>query len=292
MPKDPEKMASRDDLDARLSEILTRGTLYRPFIYSGEGLDFSSRNEYGTSHTFGILPLKIRMFCGNNECKADQSWQISSRETQVYFESEMPSHVKYWCKNCGEQATHYWIEWTKKDDVTTFIKVGQWPSLTIEPSVLLSKVLGKNDTKLYKKALINASISHGIAALAYLRRVIENQVNHLLDLVVESARAAQVHVDDLKEIEEIKTDKHVDVKIRFAAKLLPVHLCPGGNNPLERLYGVASAGMHGESDDECLNRFHEYQSAFEFLFENLTEQNERANDYIKQVSKPIPVKDK
>jgi hypothetical protein len=38
------------------------------------------------------------------------------------------------------------------------------------------------------------------------------------------------------------------VKIEFAAKILPVHLRPGGQDPFERLYGIASARLHGDSD--------------------------------------------
>jgi hypothetical protein len=44
------------------------------------------------------------------------------------------------------------------DDLFTFIKAGQWPALTIEPSVVVAKALGEEDASLYKKALINASI--------------------------------------------------------------------------------------------------------------------------------------
>jgi hypothetical protein len=292
MAKEPEKIGSRDELETRLSEILTRGTLYRPFIYTGEGLDFDTHGEHGEAHRFGILPSQIRMFCENDRCQAEEWWQTADQHGHIFFESEMPLHVRYYCKNCGQLTTHYWIEWTKSNGIATFIKVGQWPALTIEPPVILAKALGKEDTRLYKKALINASISHGIAALAYFRRVIENKVNLLLDLVEQAAKAAQVHPDELKEIEEVKAGKHVDVKIEFAAKILPVHLRPGGQNPFERLYGIASAGLHGESDDECVSRFQEYRTAFEYLFQNLTEQNEHAQEYIKQMAKPIHPKGK
>lgn len=63
------------------------------------------------------------------------------------------------------------------------MKVGQWPPLAIEPAPALADSLGKEDVELYKKALINANFSHGIAALAYFRRVVENKVNDLIDLI-------------------------------------------------------------------------------------------------------------
>lgn len=107
----------------------------------------------------------------------------------------------------------------------------------------------------------------------------------LLDFVEEAAIGAQVHEDELNEIAEVKASKHVDVKIEYAAKILPAHLRPGGHNPLERLYGVASAGLHGESDSDCVGLFQEYRAAFEYLIQNLTEQNEQAEAYVRQLSK-------
>jgi hypothetical protein len=292
MAKEPEKIQSISDLNTRLADILVSGTLYRPFVYAGDALGFESKTSYAGRARYGLLPPVIRMFCANKLCRADRLWQTSDNYVQVYFDQDQPTHVPYWCRNCGQQTTQYWIEWKVSDGVFTFIKVGQWPALTIEPPVVLANALGPADTKLYKKALINASISHGIGALAYFRRVIENKVNALLDLVEEAAKASQIPASDLKGIEENKAGKHVDAKIEFAAKILPMHLRPGGHNPFERLYGVASAGLHGESDEECVSRFQEYKAAFEYLFQNLTEENEHAQEYIRQMSKPIHSKGK
>jgi hypothetical protein len=102
--------------------------------------------------------------------------------------------------------------------------------LTIEPPRDLAKILGKEDTALYKKVLIDASISHGVGALAYFRRVIENKVNQLIDLVAEAARSAHTGHDELKRIEAVKASFHIDQKIEFAKGLLPTHLKPGAQS--------------------------------------------------------------
>jgi hypothetical protein len=287
MAKKPEQIENRDDLDSRLSEILIKGTLYRPFVYTGNGLDFTATNSFAGTERFGILPTSLRMFCGNGQCKAIQLWQLCESDSHFFFQWEMPMKIRYLCRNCGKQIINYWIDWTINDGVFTFIKAGQWPPLTIEPSVVVARALGEDDVNLYKKALINASISHGLGALAYFRRVIENKVNVLLELVEEAAKSALVHEDELKKIAGVKASKHVDVKIEYAAKILPAHLRPGGHNPLERLYGVASAGLHGESDSDCVGHFQEYRTAFEYLIQNLTEQNEQAEAYVRQLSKPL-----
>lgn len=285
MTKAPEQIETRDELHSRLSDILIKGTLYRPFVYTGDGLGFTATDSFTGTERYGLLPSSLRMFCGNSQCKAVQMWQLYETDPSFFFGWEMPTKVRYVCRNCGKQLINYWIDWTENDGVFTFIKAGQWPALTIEPSLVVTKALGEDDTSLYKKALINASISHGLGALAYFRRVIENKVNVLLDLVEEAAKAAQIHEDELKNIAEVKASKHVDVKIEYAAKILPTHLRPGGHNPLERLYGVASAGLHGESDSDCVGLFQEYRAAFEFLVQNLTEQNEHAEAYVRQLSK-------
>lgn len=59
MAKEPEQI-DRNTLYDRLSEILTKGTLYRPFLYTGEGLDIShTASPEGGGYTYGLLPKTI-----------------------------------------------------------------------------------------------------------------------------------------------------------------------------------------------------------------------------------------
>ncbi len=166
------------------------------------------------------------------------------------------------------------------------MKVGQFPPLSIEPPKGLAKALGKEDAALYKKALINANYSFGLGALAYFRRVIENKVNMLLDLIVEAANLAKFEPEELARIDEIKNSHHLDVKIEYASKILPPYLRPGGHNPLNKLYAIASTGIHGRSDEECLDDFSNARFEFEYLFKNLTISNEEAQTYLERVSSP------
>ena len=102
MAKEPEQIVSRGDLDQKIREILVAGTLYRPFVYSGEGLAFSSTTSYSPAR-FGILPARFRMFCGNRICMTEEVWQNTDRG-EFYFEWEMPTRVKYGCRNCGIES--------------------------------------------------------------------------------------------------------------------------------------------------------------------------------------------
>jgi hypothetical protein len=144
------------------------------------------------------------------------------------------------------------------------------PPLPIDPSPELAKALGSEDTELYKKALIDANFSHGIGAVAYFRRVLENKINVLLDLIAEAAKNAQVEHGVVKQLDDVKNGRVIEDRIKFAGKILPAHLKPGGHNPLDKLYAMASAGLHGESDEDCLSIFAEGKFVFEYLFKNLT----------------------
>jgi hypothetical protein len=85
----------------------------------------------------------------------------------MLFTAEPFHEAKYVCRNCRKQKVTYWFLWTENEKrVSWFIKVGQYPPLSIEPSPQLTKALGEEDAALYKKALINGNYSFGIGALA------------------------------------------------------------------------------------------------------------------------------
>src|SRR5208283_2422826 len=98
----------------------------------------------------------------------------------------------------------YYFIWQENQQANLFIKVGQWPPLTIEPSPELAKALGPYDSKLYKKGLIDFNFGHGIGAVGYFRRVLENKINALLDLIVEAAQNAKIGETLIAEIETVK----------------------------------------------------------------------------------------
>jgi hypothetical protein len=162
--------------------------------------------------------------------------------------------------------------------------------LSIETSPELAKALGEENAGLYKKALISSNYNHGLGAVAYFRRVLENKVNLILDLIAEGLETSREQTDDLAHLEEIKNSHRVEEKIEFASRILPAHLKPGGHNPLDKLYAAASAGLHGESDDECLTIFNEARFVFEYLFKNLTLSNDDAREYVKRLSAPLKPK--
>lgn len=282
-----EKFNSIKSLAERIGEILVKGSLYRVFTY--EIGDCHTLDGYAaTPSSYGLLP-RLTKYCDHRDCQQETQWE--TEYPRVYFQRGVIEERAFACRNCGSLQSHYYFIWHEQPDKKTalFIKVGQYPPLAIEPPPQLAKALGQDDAELYKKALIDANYNHGLGAVAYFRRVLENKVNLILDLIAEALKIEQAESDAVNGLEEIKGSHRVEDKIDFASKILPPHLKPGGHNPLDKLYTAASAGLHGESDDDCLTIFNEARFVFEYLFTNLTVGNEEAREYVKRLSTPIKV---
>jgi len=274
------------ELADKIADILVKGSLYRKFIYSGLNCHLTRIGQYREEFRYAVLPGSLRMFCDFEDCRHETKWNLDEQGHDFFFNSS-PQARTYVCCNCSSNRMAYWINWQENAEGGIFIKVGQWPPLAIQPMPELAKALGNEDSELYRKALINANFAHGIGALAYFRRVIENKANYLLDLIAEAAKHVRFEHEQLNIIEEIKKSQYLDQKIDYASKILPIHLRPGGHNPLIKLYGIASAGLHGESDEKCLELFDTYKFEFEYLFRNLTISNAEAQEYVKRVGAPV-----
>jgi hypothetical protein len=282
MPDEIPRIEDWQGLQQKLRDILVEGPLYRNFVYTGTHCHFTNTGAAIGRPRYGLLPKQLKMYCGHEKCEGPTWWDCS--EEDAYFGSGMITQRHYTCRNCGKSIQYYQFIWQENEKFNIFVKVGQFPALSIEPSPELAKALAPDDAGLYKKGLINFQFGHGIAAVAYFRRVLENKINALLDLIVEAAQNDSGASELLATIEAVKESHRVEDKIDYAVKILPAHLKPGGHNPLDKLYAPLSAGLHGESDDQCLTIFADAKFVFEYLFKNLTESNEEARKYVKHLS--------
>lgn len=257
-------------LTEQLQEILQEWPLYRVYRY-----------VQLPSKTF--LPGAIQYFCENPTCRKEQLWKRSSSWDN---DKSGWNTVEYTCKNCDEYVMRFYYFWGESSGVGQFLKAGQYPPLQKEPPERLAKKLNSTDLDLYRKALTSRNNSYGLGALAYLRRVVENRMNDLLDLLHEAAKDDEAAAEELKKIEEVKASWRFDAKIGYAAKLLPKHLRPGGVNPIDRLHDLASDGIHNRTEDECLEIFDLCKTSFEYVFRELDVQIEDAKAYIASLTVP------
>lgn len=92
----------------------------------------------------------------------------------------------------------------------------------------------------------------GIGSFAYYRRVIESQKNKILDEIIRVAQKIGANSDLIKELESAKKEHKFTKAIESIKQTLPEVLLINSHNPLTLLHNALSQGIHGKSDQECL----------------------------------------
>lgn len=228
------------------------------------------------------MPKYISLFCDN--CGKDTYWEAdlyTGEKNKTGF-----TQKGYDCRNCGHNTTTYYFYWQKETDYTEFFKVGQYPELEEVVSQELKAALTPEDLKLYKNALRLRNFNLGIAAVAYMRRVVENRMNDMLEILHDAARAHNLPAQLLARHEEMKKEKRFAAKVDYAGDLLPKNIRPDGHpNPMAVLHELASEGLHAKSDAECVDIFDECRQTFEYVFGKMRIETDAANAFVKGMAK-------
>jgi hypothetical protein len=275
-----------EDATKAIKTFLESAPLLKPLRVT---LDKPSRS------TSDLLPASIQIPCSHQACRELEAttWTIVPRiaGVQPSFHDDLvfrcahcrASQVEMWCRLAGEKTvkkregatlTNTGIGGTERDYVVEFeiLKVGQWPPWTPVVSRRLEKNLGKN-LEFFRRAVACIRQSWGIGACAYMRRVVEEETDHILDLV-ERAAKAEGDEETLENVIAARQGRAASDRLHQAAKKLPRSLCPGGVNPLARLFDAFSEGVHHLPEDKALDLAQELLETFVFLFENLRERIE------------------
>ena len=279
----PNQFDSVQALQEPLSDVLTKWPLYRTFVYTGKNCHSERSSTYGQKSRLGLLPKQIRLFCGHKECGYETLWEIS--DATVNFGSEFINRKSYTCRNCGKTTVNYCFIWQEREANNIFIKVGQYPELEERVPDTLKQALDGDDFKLYRNALRMRNFNLGVAAVAYMRRIIENRMNDMLEILHEAAITHNAPAELIARHTEMKREKRFSVKVDYAGDLLPAGLRPAGKpNPMAVLHELASDGLHAKSDEECVDIFDACRRTFEYVFGNLRVETEEAKNFVKEMS--------
>lgn len=271
-----EKIATNEELNTKLGNILQTWPLYRVFQYTG-------------ADQVKSIPMYLTLYC--ESCKKDTFWEAyfyDGENNKSGFNEKV-----YKCRNCGLNTTRYYFYWKIEAQATEFSKVGQYPELDERVSEALETALTTEDLKLYKNALRLRNFNLGIAAVAYMRRVVENRMNDMLDVLYEVARTHNAPAEILARHGEMRNEKRFAAKIDYAGDLVPKNLRPDGHaNPIAVLHELASDGLHAKSDAECVDIFDECRQTFEYVFGKMRIETEDARAFVKGMAKLAEIKGK
>jgi hypothetical protein len=156
----------------------------------------------------------------------------------------------YFCSGpgCG-QRLDFIVEFSLKPQ--RLRKVGQRPPMSVDIPRDLATALGPDDSALFRKAKVTLAQGYGIGACAYLRRMLEHQVNPILSLVLEARRYEGAPEEELAKIRKTVEGKAGDEKMRLAYQHAPRSLVVEGSNPLKLLYEFLSVAIHTLPEDEA-----------------------------------------
>jgi len=276
--------------------FLEEYSLYRKLEIDIEPVHSGAYGYFGT--TLERLPKPaINMHC--DFCRSMQTFNMINN----YWDDDKLSHassgpigitfrLKYLCASCGKKLILFYVEFGQtatmsgKNEVFSYWvrKVGQNPPWEINVDKKMQSMLGVSSA-LYKKGLVSESQNYGIGAYAYYRRIVEDIIGTLLVSISELIENEKDKVKYTAALEQTKKEKNAEDKIKLIKDLLPVSLRPDDINPLEVIYSSLSEGLHGKTDEECLELADSIKKALSFLVDQLLSQKQSKKDFTESMKK-------
>lgn len=187
------------------------------------------------------------------------------------------SYFQFSCASCRGNQHEYLVEQIVTDETIKIQKYGERPRKKLERDPLLQNFFS-HDSDCYEKAIVCISNGYGIAAFAYMRRIIERNINELLDLIQEDISSTEIESPIIANLAKLRPESKMSDKISIANQALPEYLIPEGLNPLGRLYKVLSEGVHSY-DGECLNRAKTIQACIKFMISELAARKKNRDSF-------------
>lgn len=203
-------------------------------------------------------------------CGSSQTFnvQIDPRSEYHYFyESvESPFDAELWrylCMGCRRFGRTFFLEYMKDERGGYIRKLGQKPEWEAEVPSQLKDSLGPH-AAMFQRGKDCEGTGYGIGAYAYYRRIVEDTIGGLLERV--PALLSDIERPQfLAALELVRKTTVTQEKIELVKNLLPARLRPDGVNPLEVLHSELSTGLHGKSDEDCLDDAEAVRSSLTYL---------------------------
>lgn len=147
-------------------------------------------------------------------------------------------------------------------------KIGQLPAFERNPEKEVLNYLIEEDKENYKKALANLSMSYGIGAYAYLRRIIENEIKRLVQDISE------LEYENVSKVKaawiEYESNRNMTSLIDSINPFLPKSLKEIGDNPIRTLYQQTSGGLHEFSEKVCIEKARDVDQLLRYVIKNVS----------------------
>jgi hypothetical protein len=194
------------------------------------------------------------------------------------------SHYSAVCQHCKNYKAHFLLlkEAVRFEEPNPKVfssyqfkvkltKIGQKPAFEIKADKEILRFLSDDDKENYKKALMCKSQGYGIAACAYLRRVLEKEVFRMIEAVAEFDRPESEKIKLL--IGLYHANHQMAPLIEGLTQYLPNSFKALGDNPIKALYEQLSIGLHESTEDECKEKAESIDTVLKFVIKKINEEN-------------------
>jgi len=188
-------------------------------------------------------------------------------------------YLKYVCAHCDTFVRDFLLKIQGGDKIE---KIGQYPPSDIDiPKEI--KSLGKADIEeIYKKGRILENQGYGIGAFAYYRRIVELCIDDLINEIGSIIPPEDKDKYD-KIIKGLKGEKTAQKRIDLIKDTVVDTAIDG--NPLSKLYQVSSIGIHGLSDEKCLEYADSLRTLLLYVIEEISREKNKKDGLTKAVGK-------
>jgi hypothetical protein len=202
---------------------------------------------------YNVEPPDILLHCPSDICNGYRIFRY--RRGDRSFSSKKGSgliFLTYACSNCRAFEKMFSL-YVKADESLEgeCYKFGEYPPFGPPTPTRLLRLFGEDrDTFLRGRRCENQGL--GVGAFAYYRRVVENHKNQILDEIIKVAEKVGAGQDMIEQLEAAKIEPQFSKALKSVKDAIPESLLINGQNPLTLLHAALSGGLHGKSDEECL----------------------------------------
>ena len=200
-----------------------------------------------------LIKPRLKLFCPNSVCTGVRYFDSYQTKKVTLIEKWSRIFLHYSCANCRTHSKIYAImaRWNADSDEGQAIKLGEWPPFGPKVSARVISILGENKDLFLmgRRAEIHGL---GIGALAYYRKVVERQKNHMIDEIIRVVRRIGSSETQIEKLKSAKMEKGFTDAVELISDALPQALLIGGYNPLALLDQAISKGIYVQNDADAL----------------------------------------
>lgn len=200
-----------------------------------------------------LIKPRLKLHCPNSICSGVRFFDSYQTKKVPLSEKWTRIFLHYSCANCRTHSKIYAImaRWNTDIDEGETIKVGEWPPFGPKVSARVISILGENKD-LFLMGRRSEVQGLGIGALAYYRKVIDNQKDAIIDEIIRVVRRAGSFESHIEKLKSAKTENKFKDAVELIGDALPQALLINGYNPLALLDQAISKGSYVNNDTDAL----------------------------------------